>query len=506
VIQFSPDLPNVAEAQKLKEYSLGKYQATLYRDAVGIDAKSIPTDMVYRYPYVLWVTDPELKNALAAITSEQTPKSLMMPGQPDEPFLCAFTDSGHQNYGHSRDWLNADMFSSRALEIAAQLTGVHEPPVLARTYSDTVASGKSSKPKGSADWKSASLLLGGLGVAIAAGLLLTRPKQDIPAGFTLDTSREQVATKKEDPEKAFLKNLEKSSQNQLDSAQSGDPKSQFKVGLYYLEGWGTEKNLSEAISWLQKSAAQNFLPAVVLLGKVHSENGEIESAKIWLKKAADFGDPEAAYELGSLLKKRKSAKDNKEGDRLILMAAIKGWPKAQGMVGAYYLDGYWTFKKDLSEGIRWLTKGAVNGDHFSQARLCSSFVGGEGVNRDYAKAAEWCDKAAAQGNYSAMQQLSLLYEHGYGVKKDIVQAYALANMVSDSPDPISQQITRSTLDRLERTMTPDQINTAQNLARDPYRPDLLMSEIGKRSTALRDARKGQPEFLTGVDLFPGASK
>ena len=50
------------------------------------------------------------------------------------------------------------------------------------------------------------------------------------------------------------------------SAQQGDPISQYNLGVMYKDGKGVNKDIGEAIFWLEKASNQGFLEAQYLTG------------------------------------------------------------------------------------------------------------------------------------------------------------------------------------------------------------------------------------------------
>jgi len=54
-------------------------------------------------------------------------------------------------------------------------------------------------------------------------------------------------------------------------AEDGDAKSQYAIGFMYYYGIGTNINQQEALSWIAKSAKQNYPPAVAALQKLQNQ-------------------------------------------------------------------------------------------------------------------------------------------------------------------------------------------------------------------------------------------
>ncbi|MBQ9678324.1 MAG: sel1 repeat family protein [Prevotella sp.] len=82
-------------------------------------------------------------------------------------------------------------------------------------------------------------------------------------------------------------------------AQSGDPKSQYKLGESYLLGDGVNEDEQKGAMWITKSAQQGYWGAQFMLGSLYITGGvtgvEYDEAKAryWMQKAADQGSEDA---------------------------------------------------------------------------------------------------------------------------------------------------------------------------------------------------------------------
>lgn len=80
---------------------------------------------------------------------------------------------------------------------------------------------------------------------------------------------------------------------------------QCHLGMIYFDGdYGVPKDVNEALMWLQKAAAQNFVHALVLLGIMNTNGGEFSVdqglARGYFEKARDLGSAEALQFLTNL--------------------------------------------------------------------------------------------------------------------------------------------------------------------------------------------------------------
>lgn len=144
------------------------------------------------------------------------------------------------------------------------------------------------------------------------------------------------------------------------AAETGNAEAQTKLGLYYSENFGGERSGIEAGKWFEKAVAQNYLPAFTAyanLLKIQTEDTKQDhaAAQKWLVKAAELGDAEA-----------------------------------QLNAGTSFLTGY-GIPKNRSEGIRWLTAAAEQGNTSAMLTLVRASL--EPGHVDTRTARTWLEKA-----------------------------------------------------------------------------------------------------------------
>ncbi|EFC38891.1 sel1-like repeat domain-containing protein [Naegleria gruberi] len=96
------------------------------------------------------------------------------------------------------------------------------------------------------------------------------------------------------------------------SAKHGIMKSQYKIGSFYANGVGTEKNIRKAFKWTTRSAQQGYVRAQINLAVLfHFEPGyeDKEKNRFWLEKAVNQGDPGAMNDLGKFYTNRDEYED-----------------------------------------------------------------------------------------------------------------------------------------------------------------------------------------------------
>jgi TPR repeat protein len=104
---------------------------------------------------------------------------------------------------------------------------------------------------------------------------------------------------------------------------------QAKIGNWYLNGYRVDKNLNEALKWLQKSATQFNHEAECDLGEMYFHGNGVVKDKDkglkLLKRAADGGLVFAQHKLGCILyKEAKNYNEQLKGIKYIIDASNSG--------------------------------------------------------------------------------------------------------------------------------------------------------------------------------------
>jgi TPR repeat protein len=99
---------------------------------------------------------------------------------------------------------------------------------------------------------------------------------------------------------------------ELSNAGNGSKESQYKVGVMYTEGIGTDIDLAKAAKAFEQSASQGYVKAEYKLGLVYYEGTGVKldrnTAYKWFKMAADKGYAAAQYYLGKMYASGKGVK------------------------------------------------------------------------------------------------------------------------------------------------------------------------------------------------------
>jgi len=147
--------------------------------------------------------------------------------------------------------------------------------------------------------------------------------------------------------------------------------------------------------------------------------------------------------------------------------AASGNRSAQYNLGMMYVQGKGV-APDYAQAAAWYRKAALQGDADAQRALASMYQYGKGVPQSNVEAANWYRKAAEQGDGTAQFNLGVMYSQGEGVTPNVVEAYrwfALASTTLPASDSNHDNAVNNR-NMLVWGMTPEQIATAQKLARE----------------------------------------
>lgn len=120
----------------------------------------------------------------------------------------------------------------------------------------------------------------------------------------------------------------------LSAARRGSVRAQAEIGSWYLNGYCVQKNLCEALTWLQKAADQGDHLAECDLGEMYFHGNGVDQDKktglSYLVKAANSGIVHAQQKAGVIIfAGAKSREEQLSGLKLILDAANAGHIRAK---------------------------------------------------------------------------------------------------------------------------------------------------------------------------------
>lgn len=225
-------------------------------------------------------------------------------------------------------------------------------------------------------------------------------------------------------------------------AEEGNAEAQFRLGVLYDFGSGTEQDEDKALKWFARAykgllplAENGKLRAQYLLAQLYDMGKGIEQdskkAKEWWVRAyrgylllAEQGDAEAQYWLGWLLFSGEGVdEDESKAIEWFKKSAAQNNINAQFILGRYYgYDFGYSMEINYKKSVEYFEKAAIQGHVGAQWRLGDYYNFGIHIERDVNKALKWYEKAAKQGNAIAQSALGKLYEDGDGVKQNYSKA------------------------------------------------------------------------------------
>jgi TPR repeat protein len=295
------------------------------------------------------------------------------------------------------------------------------------------------------------------------------------------------------------------------AAANGSVSAQAELGRLHAAGDGVVRDLAEAIRWYRQAAEQGSAKARRALAKMYEEGRGVTQSNAealqWYLAAVegsrtvllDLGriyrdgrgvprDLVQAYKWFSLAYLWNQAKGRRSRDRIAEEMTMAEIAKALELAQTWVLprrryrfspsDGiYPNFcltglpvpeaKKQEVEGYRRL---AEQSDRIARFNLARAYEQGWVVPQDYAEAMDFYEKACEQADYQADYQacylLGRMYLEGRGVARDYVQACRWFVISSTRG---AHKVARSVFKQAAKLMTPEDIKTAQSLAR-AWRP------------------------------------
>lgn len=86
------------------------------------------------------------------------------------------------------------------------------------------------------------------------------------------------------------------------AAEQGDLNAQRKLGIRHLQGKESNASIKEGLHWLERAAVQGDAAAMRVLALYNLKRDAEKVAFDWFKRAADLGDPRAAYFTATMLR------------------------------------------------------------------------------------------------------------------------------------------------------------------------------------------------------------
>lgn len=222
------------------------------------------------------------------------------------------------------------------------------------------------------------------------------------------------------------------------AAQAGSADAQALLGYILTNGPEDLRDLSQARSWYERSAAagcsQGHLGlALAILHTAGTDEDRVVAAR-HLKEATRGGLGTAFDILGRMSEAGAGVpRDMGAAARYYKEAAERNMVGAQARYGLFLLEGVGV-ERHYGRAETWLRRAALNGDAESAALLGDLYSQGGELPPNLMEAANWYRLAAEQKHGGAARALGLLYLTGNGVHRDPDAATHWFQVASEAGD------------------------------------------------------------------------
>ena len=221
------------------------------------------------------------------------------------------------------------------------------------------------------------------------------------------------------------------------AADKGDPVAEYMMGQFTHYGRGLPLNETQAVAWFQKSADQNYPPALATLANFYEYahaglafDGDRARA-LWLK-GAQTGDPIVMNTYANRLENGSAAiaKNLPEALEWYRKAADKGNNNAEDALGRFYETGT-AVPKDMGQAIFWYQRAADHGNPSAQVAMGVIYLQAKSVPQDNAKAFHYFELSANQNFAFGDEWLGNMYRDGITVPRNFDKARSLYTQALD---------------------------------------------------------------------------
>ncbi len=234
--------------------------------------------------------------------------------------------------------------------------------------------------------------------------------------------QEQERQKAErDAEAIELQNAIKQYKN---DAEAGDAEAQYNLAIEVTKRLeNNPDNAQEAISWLEKSAAQGFAPAICDLGAFYAKGigvkRDMAKAVEYYTQSAELNFPTAQSILAGCYERGEGVEKNLEKALKLYNKAIEGGDVvAQFNLAMSYMEGDEMVKQDTEEGLKLYRTAVEGGSQKAMYNLANYYRLGEYIEKNMEIALDLLVKAADLGHVNSMGKLGEIYAMGEGVEQD----------------------------------------------------------------------------------------
>ncbi len=288
----------------------------------------------------------------------------------------------------------------------------------------------------------------------------------------------------------------------ISRAIAADRSAQYLLGLTLLTGDGLPRDRAAGVVWVVKAAEQGDPDAARDIA-YRLRNGtaiNVDETKVAaaLKPAADAGEVEAMRALGPMIIRGRGVKqDPVAGLAMVKRAAEKGSSDAEKDLFQLYLDGAPGVPVNRPEAMKWLAVSARHGNVDAMLNLgymsMSTPIGTPLSQADLAEGFCWLMRAAMLDQPQAQEKLSMIFatgekdSRGTVIAADLVQADFWFRLAARSPYHDNSQIRAS----IEPKMTTAQMEEAKRLV-EAWHPRTVQELKSMAITLPNSARNCQP--------------
>lgn len=168
-------------------------------------------------------------------------------------------------------------------------------------------------------------------------------------------------------------------------------------------------DINSAILWYKKAAENGFIDSQINLGLLYEKQEQLEEAQKWYELAANSGSGSGMYNLGLLLYKIDNKNVNKVIELLLKSESSNVLPlidkrEIEYSLGWLYLND--NKIKDINKAIKLFESSAQKGFIESQFILGEIYETDKFNLEDLQKSRYWYSEAAKQGDKDAMEKIS----------------------------------------------------------------------------------------------------
>ncbi len=207
----------------------------------------------------------------------------------------------------------------------------------------------------------------------------------------------------------------------------GDPHAQENCGDYFYWGLHSDVDKERALYWYERAAEQDYVTAMVKLGKLYFFNDQDPQAVKWFEKAITY--------------------DAEEIDA----GCIDGEPYAY--LGQCYLNGFGV-EQDYNRAIELLKVGAELQDEIAEYLLGICYQEGLGVEANPELAFAFVKRSADQDNQDAIELLAEYLATGFGTDAEPERADELIKQL-DEPVTDEEKFNRARLKQHIKPLAPE---------------------------------------------------